>query len=97
VDSSPYPNSYIEHVRIQRKEWQESAEDEYFREEPEDKSWITHAILSLGLRDDQIAFLGHVSRGETVANASRMAGHIPSWGRDLLRRIREELDPAICP
>jgi hypothetical protein len=92
MEFNPHPNSYIEDMQIRRGEWTQSAEDEYFSEEPEDKSWIIHAILSLGLRDDQIAFLDHISRGEPVGVASKMAGHIPSWGADLLRRIRNELD-----
>lgn len=67
----------------------QSAEDEYFQEEP--VPWLEYELLKLNLRPDEIEFLTCLSIGHSQKDAAAMAGHKESWAWKVLRRIREDL------
>jgi len=69
----------------------QSAEDEYFEEEP--VPWLDFELLKLNLRPDEIEFLMCLSIGHSQKDAAAMAGHKDYWGRKVLRRLRQDLDP----
>lgn len=65
--------------------------------ETDENDWIYTLLDWLHLDDRQTILFEAIGAGHTIADASRMAGESPSWGRDTLRNIRNRVSPTELP
>lgn len=80
----PATNEYIDYLTSSGK-----ARPLHSDTPPTDENdWIYDVIEGLDLDERQADFLRAIGAGHTIADAARLVGRTPRWGRNILRTIR---------
>ncbi len=89
MTESPFSNEWIEDMLNSGRATQLWPA----HERATDKDWIHSLLATLELSERELDFFSAVAAGHTTADASRLAGRKPRWGRKLLAHVRQELGP----
>lgn len=88
MNESPFSNEWIEDMLNSGRAAQLWPSHE---RQDTSKDWVHALLATLGLSDQELDFFGAVAAGHTTADAARLAGRGPRWGRKLLARVRNDL------